>query len=57
VNGGDAWRCWIDTTLGPPNEIVDWTAAPPFHGRTYYARGRLVLVLISILGLEGCRTH
>jgi glycogen operon protein len=50
VNGDDAWRRWIDTALDPPNEIVEWTAAPPVRGQTYHAGSRSVVVLISGLG-------
>lgn len=50
VSGGaDAWRRWIDTALEPPNEIVEWQAAPPVHGRTYHAGPRSVVVLAARL--------
>jgi glycogen operon protein len=53
VNGGQAWRRWIDTALDPPHEIVEWRAAPPVSGRSYQAGARSVVVLIAGLGLEG----
>ncbi|MEO8597498.1 MAG: glycogen debranching protein GlgX [Candidatus Solibacter sp.] len=39
------WRRWIDTTLDPPNEIVEWQDAPPVPGGTYRAGPRSVVVL------------
>jgi glycogen operon protein len=54
VSGGTAaWRRWIDTALDPPDEIVEWQAAPPVRGRTYQAGARSVVVLVAGLGSEG----
>jgi len=44
---GDSWRRWIDTSLDPPHEIVEWQAAPPVASSTYHARSRSVVVLIT----------
>ena len=43
----ETWRRWIDTSLDPPNEIVEWRAAPPSPGLTYHAGARSVVVLIA----------
>ena len=48
----NVWRRWIDTTLDPPNEIVEWQAAPPVPGGTYRAGPRSVVVLIAGAGFE-----
>jgi len=47
TNGRLAWRRWIDTALDPPNDIVEWQAAPPIAGQTYQAGPRSVAVLIA----------
>jgi len=47
---GDGWRRWIDTALEPPEEIVEWQAAPRIPGETYRAGARSVAVLIAGLG-------
>src|SRR6516165_7943739 len=39
------WRRWIDTSLDPPQDIVEWQTAPPVPGRTYKAGPRSVVVL------------
>ena len=41
------WRRWIDTSLDPPNEIVDWQSAPAVTGQIYQAGPRSVAVLIA----------
>ncbi len=46
-SAGGAWRRWIDTALDPPQEIVDWRAAPAISGLTYQAGPRSVAVLIE----------
>jgi isoamylase len=46
---GECWRRWIDTTLGSPNDIVDWEIAPTVPGRTYRAGPRSVVVLFARL--------
>jgi len=46
----ETWRRWIDTALEPPEEIVEWQAAPPVHGQTYQAGARSVVVLVAGLG-------
>jgi glycogen operon protein len=57
ANGGTAWRRWIDTALEPPEEIVEWTEAPPVPGHTYRAGARSVVVLIAGEGFQNddCR--
>jgi isoamylase len=48
-DGGESWRRWIDTTLGSPNDIVDWGIAPTVPGPTYRAGPRSVVVLFARL--------
>jgi glycogen operon protein len=40
-------RRWIDTSLDPPQDIVDWQSASPVSGDTYHARPRSVVVLFA----------
>ena len=47
---GESWRRWIDTTLGSPNDIVEWDTAPPVLDRSYRAGPRSVVVLFARLG-------
>jgi glycogen operon protein len=47
---GALWRRWIDTSLDPPYEIVDWRAAPAIGAVKYHAGPRSVVVLYA--GLE-----
>jgi glycogen operon protein len=52
---GDArqqWRRWIDTTLDPPEEIVEWQEAPFILGQTYRAGPRSTVILFAALGNE-----
>jgi len=42
---GGPWRRWIDTALPSPQDVVEWTAAPPVHGNTYRAGPRSVVML------------
>ncbi len=53
MNGRDPWRRWIDTALEPPQEIVEWNAAPPVRERTYHAGARSVVVLIAGEAFKG----
>ena len=53
----DAWRRWIDTSLEPPCEIVEWQAAPPVPGSSYSAGPRSVVVLIAGLTLQDEPCH
>jgi glycogen operon protein len=46
----DSWRRWIDTSLDPPQDIVEWQCAPPVPGRTYRAGPRSVVVLFARAG-------
>ena len=43
------WRRWIDTSLDPPQDIVEWQTAAPVPGRTYKAGPRSVVVLWASL--------
>jgi glycogen operon protein len=43
----DYWRRWIDTTLEPPFDIVEWHKATPVEGPTYRAGPRSVVVLLA----------
>jgi len=40
-------RRWIDTSLDPPHEIVEWEDALPVQGDTYHAEPRSVVVLFA----------
>jgi glycogen operon protein len=50
--GTRIWRRWIDTTLEPPDEIVDWPTAPKVAGSRYHAGPRSVVVLVATLDFE-----
>jgi glycogen operon protein len=52
VCGDDGWRRWIDTSLDPPDEIVEWQKALPISGRTYCAGPRSVVMLVAGSRLE-----
>jgi isoamylase len=47
---GGAWRRWIDTSLPSPQDIVEWKAAPPVPGNTYFAGSRSVVMLHAASG-------
>ena len=47
---GQPWRRWIDTTLPPPQDIVEWQVAPPVAGGTYPAGPRSVVMLYTVAG-------
>jgi isoamylase len=49
-DGGGPWRRWIDTSLGPPQDIVPWQTAPALSGQTYRAGARSVVVLFGDVG-------
>jgi glycogen operon protein len=53
VTDSHAWHRWIDTALEPPQDIVEWRAAPRFTGSLYRAGARSVAVLIAGGGLDG----
>jgi len=40
------WRRWVDTFLDPPDDIVNWHAAPVVSGHRYRAEPRSVVVLV-----------
>jgi glycogen operon protein len=46
----ESWRRWIDTTLDPPNDIVEWKTAPTVPGYVYRAGPRSVVVLYARMG-------
>ena len=41
------WRRWIDTSLGKPNDIVLWEAAPPVPATKYVANPHSVVFLYT----------
>ena len=41
------WRCWIDTGLDSPHDIVEWETAEPAPGYVYGAAARSVVVLFT----------
>ena len=41
------WRRWIDTSLEPPDDIVEAAAAPPLPGTQYRVAPRSVVALFS----------
>jgi isoamylase len=46
-DGAGLWHRWIDTSLDSPEDIVPWQSARSLVGRTYWAEGRSVVVLIG----------
>jgi isoamylase len=54
---GQVWRRWIDTALDPPDDISEWSAAPPVPGQTYLTRDRSVVALIAGTGLGTAFEH
>jgi glycogen operon protein len=48
----DRWRCWIDTFLDSPHDIVDWEDAPAVGGYMYRVEPRSVVVLFAPLGAD-----
>jgi len=48
-----SWRRWIDTTLEPPQDIVEWQSAPKLAGGSYRAGPRSVVVLWASRDGEG----
>jgi len=47
LQGGAAWRRWIDTALDSPNDIVPWQKAPEVSGDSYGAEARSVVMLFT----------
>jgi glycogen operon protein len=47
LEGGGAWRRWIDTALDSPQDIVPWQAAPAVSANRYRAEARSVVVLLE----------
>ncbi len=45
--GETTWRRWIDTSLSPPHDIVNWTAAPVIPNHKYLVEARSTVVLFS----------
>ena len=50
AGGAGPWRRWIDTTLGTPDDIVEWDAAPSVTGGRYHAGPRSVVTLYGEAG-------
>jgi len=46
-DGNGSWRRWVDTALESPHDIVAWTSAPCYEGRTYRAAPHSVVVLYA----------
>jgi glycogen operon protein len=42
-----SWRRWIDTSLDPPEDIVEWGALREVPGSRYKAKDRSVVVLLA----------
>jgi isoamylase len=49
---GNPWRCWIDTALDAPHDIVPWQSAPTVPGCTYRAEARSIVVLFANVGFR-----
>ena len=43
----EPWRRWIDTTLDPPQDIVEWQSALPVSTDTYSVGPRSVVVMFA----------
>jgi isoamylase len=43
---GTPWRCWIDTSLDSPHDIVPWDEARPISGNAYRVDSRSVALLL-----------
>jgi glycogen operon protein len=50
AEGRDPWRRWIDTSLAPPQDIVEWQSAPPVAEVSYRAGPRSVVMLYRGVG-------
>jgi len=48
--GGEPLRRWIDTSLDPPQDIVEWHTAEPIQDGTYQTGPRSVVVLFARMG-------
>jgi glycogen operon protein len=46
-NSREPWRRWIDTTLDPPDDIVEWQSALPVSEKTYRTGPRSVVVMFA----------
>ena len=46
----DFWHRWIDTSLDPPHDVVEWQAAPAVQSRAYLAGPRAVVALYAWAG-------
>jgi glycogen operon protein len=47
LDGGRAWRRWIDTSLDTPQDIVPWHEAPPIAGDAYRVGPRSTVALFA----------
>jgi glycogen operon protein len=48
--GMGAWRRWIDTSLGSPQDISAWSEAVEVSGSAYLIESRTVAVLMALVG-------
>ena len=56
-DAGASWRRWIDTSLDPPEDIVEWRKASPVFPRPYRVAPRSVVVLFAQPGGSGDGTR
>jgi glycogen operon protein len=42
---GGTWRRWIDTSLPPPEDVVDWEKAPAVTASSYLVQPRSLALL------------
>jgi glycogen operon protein len=45
--GETGWRCWIDTALDSPHDIVEWKTAQSIPGYVYRAESRSIVMLFT----------
>ena len=53
LDGGGAWRRWIDTALDSPEDIVPWQASAAVPGGSYRVGPRSVVMLFTLTRPEG----
>jgi len=51
------WRRWIDTALEPPQDIADWSEAPPASAATYTVQPRSIAALLARTGGGAAQTR
>ena len=47
ANSSGPWRRWIDTSLDPPDDIIEWQTAPAVTNGSYLAGPRSVVALFA----------